>query len=73
MFELQGELQDYFQENCRPDSAKCFEYEERLDKLAYFADVSHQMNHMNKSLQGTGEKVLTSSDKIFLFKRKLNL
>jgi hypothetical protein len=28
MSELKGELQDYFQENSRPDFAKCFEFGE---------------------------------------------
>jgi hypothetical protein len=31
------------------------------------------MNQLNKSLQGRRENVLTSSDKILAFKRKLNL
>jgi hypothetical protein len=31
------------------------------------------MNQRNKSLQGSGENVLTSSDKILGFKRKLNI
>jgi hypothetical protein len=31
------------------------------------------MNQLNKSLQGPRENVLTSSDKILGFKRKLNL
>jgi hypothetical protein len=30
------------------------------------------MTQLNKSLQGPGENVLTSSDKIIRFKRKLN-
>jgi hypothetical protein len=31
------------------------------------------MNQLNKSVQGLGENVLTSSDKVFGFKRKLSL
>jgi hypothetical protein len=42
--ELKGELEDYFQENSRPDFAKCFEDEEWLEKLAYLADIFHHMN-----------------------------
>jgi hypothetical protein len=37
------------------------------------ADIFHHMNQLNKSLQGPGENVLISSDKILGFKRKLNL
>jgi hypothetical protein len=73
VFELKGELQDYFQENNRPDLAKCFEDEEWLEKLVYLADIFHHTNQLNKSLQGPKENVLTSSDKILGFERKLNL
>jgi hypothetical protein len=55
--ELIGELQDYFQENNRPDFAKCFEDEEWLEKLAYLADSFDHMKQLNKSLQGPGENV----------------
>ncbi|XP_072909831.1 zinc finger BED domain-containing protein 5-like isoform X6 [Hemitrygon akajei] len=73
LFELKGELQEYFQENGRPYFAECFKDEEWLQKLAYLADIFHHMNELNKSLQGPGENVLTSSDKILGFKKKLNL
>jgi hypothetical protein len=73
VFGLKGELQDYFQENSKPKFAKCFEDEEWLEKLAYLAHIFHHMNQLNKSLQGPREYVLTSSDMILGFKRKLNL
>jgi hypothetical protein len=61
--ELKGELQDYFQENSRPDFTKCSEDEEWLDKLACLADIFHHMNQLAKSLQGPRENFVTSSDK----------
>jgi hypothetical protein len=73
VFELKCKLQEYFQENIRPDFAECFKDEEWLQKLTYLVDIFHHMNQLNKSLQGPGENVLTSSDKILGFKRKLNL
>jgi hypothetical protein len=73
VFELKGELQDYFKENTGPDFSKCFEDEEWLEKLAYLAHIFHHMNQLNNSLQGPGENVLTSRDKILGFERKLNL
>jgi hypothetical protein len=72
VFELKRELKDYLQENGRPDFAKCFE-DEWLEKRIYFADMFHHMTQLNKSLQGPGENILTSSEKILGFKRKLNL
>jgi hypothetical protein len=53
--ELNGELQDYIQENSIPDFAKCIEIEEWLEKLAYLADIFYRMNQLNKSLKGPGE------------------
>jgi hypothetical protein len=47
--ELKGELQDYLQENSRPDFAKCFTDEERLEKVTHLAGNSHHMNQLNKS------------------------
>jgi hypothetical protein len=58
VFELKGELQDYFQENSRPDFAKCFEDEEWLEKLSYLVDISHHMNQQ----QGPGENIFTSRE-----------
>ncbi|PNF40330.1 hypothetical protein B7P43_G04518 [Cryptotermes secundus] len=73
MFELKAELQVYFQENSRLNFAKCSEREEGLEKLSYLVDIFHHMNQLNKSLQGHGENVVTSSEKILGFKWKLNL
>jgi hypothetical protein len=72
MFELKDVFQDYFQENCTPEFAMCFEGEGRLQKLSYFADIFHHLNQEIKSLQGPRESVSTSSDKIVGFKRKMN-
>jgi hypothetical protein len=72
VLELKGELEDCFQENSRPNFAKCFEDEEWLEKLAYLVDIFYHMTQLNKSLQCPGEKNLTSVDKILGFKKKLN-
>jgi hypothetical protein len=49
VFKLKGELQDYFQENSRPDFDKCFGDKEWLEKLAYLPDIFHHMKQLNKS------------------------
>jgi hypothetical protein len=41
--------------------------------LAYLADIFRPLNQLNKLLQGGGENILISSDKILGFNRKLNL
>jgi hypothetical protein len=73
VFELKGKLQDYFQENSRPDFAKCFLDNEWLEKLANLTDIFHNINQLNKSLQGPKENFLPSNDKFLGFKRKLDL
>ncbi|PNF35215.1 hypothetical protein B7P43_G06869 [Cryptotermes secundus] len=70
VFELKGELQDYFQENSKPDYANYFEDEEWLEKLACLADTFHHMNQLSKRLQGPRGNFVTSSHKILGFKRK---
>ena len=73
MFELKHELQEYFQENKNQDFANCYEDEKCLQRLAYLADMFHHMNRLDKLLQDLRQNVLTSSDKILAFRRKLNL
>jgi hypothetical protein len=57
IFWQKGELQDYFQENSRPDFAKCFEGEKWLEQLASLAYIFYHMNQLNKSLKGPGENI----------------
>jgi hypothetical protein len=73
VFELKGVLENYFQEDGKPDFATFFEDEIWLQKLAYFADIFHHLKQVNKSLQGPRESVFTSSGKFVGFKRKSNL
>ena len=73
MCELKDELQKYFQETIKQDFAKCFEDEHCLHRLRYLADIFHRMNQLNNSLQGPSENILTSSDKILVFMRKVTL
>jgi hypothetical protein len=42
-------------------------------EISLLSRLFHHMNQLNKSLQGPGENVLISSDKILGFKRKLNV
>ncbi len=72
LYELQSELLEYFQESSRPEFAECLEDGEWLMKLVYLADIFYHVNQLNESLQGPGENILTSSDKIVAFKSKLD-
>lgn len=72
LFQLQDPLLEYFKENGDSDFANCFEDEEWMLKLAYLADIFSHINHLNESLQGPAENILTASDKVLRFKHKLN-
>jgi hypothetical protein len=66
---LNCELQEYFQENSRPDFAECFEGEETSLLIRHFS--SHEPVEQVSSRPW--RKCLVSNDKILGFKRKLNL
>lgn len=73
VFELKDEIHAHFQQINKQDFAKCFDDPMWVQMLAYMADIFCYLNQLNKSLQGSGENILTSSDKILGFKRKLQL
>ena len=62
-----------FSRNQQARFGKCLKDEHWLLRLRYSADIFHHMNQLNKSLQGPCKSVLTSSDKILAFRRKVNL
>jgi hypothetical protein len=56
-----------------PDFAAQLNDEEWCAKLAYLADIFSHLNSLNASMQGKEENVLTSSDKLNGFLRKLKI
>jgi hypothetical protein len=71
-FELKNELLGMFSiEN--PDFAVQLNDEEWCAKVAYLADILSHLNYLNESMQGKEENMLTSSDKLTRFLRKLRI
>jgi hypothetical protein len=71
-YELRNELLNIFTlEN--PDFAAQLNNEEWCTKLAYLADIFSHLNSLNPSMQRKEENVLTSSDELNGFLRKLKL
>ena len=71
-FELKNELLSIFSiEN--PDFAAQLNDEKWCAKVAYLADIFSHLNYLNESMQGKQENVLTSSDKLIGFLRKLRI
>ena len=42
-------------------------------ELAFLADIFEHLNHLNSSMQGENESILSSTDKLHGFKDKLNM
>jgi hypothetical protein len=71
-YELRNELLNIFTlENS--DFAAQLNDEEWCAKLAYLADIFSHLNSLNARMQGKEENVLTSSDKLNGFLRKLKI
>ena len=61
-FCLQENLKEY--EECLSDDHWCL-------KLAYLANIFHELNLLKSSMQGRNENILSSTDKIIAFQKKL--
>jgi hypothetical protein len=56
-----------------PDFVAQLNDEKWYAKVAYLADIFSHLNYLNESMQGKEENVLTSSDKLTGFLRKLRI
>ena len=62
VYELREELK-VFLTNERSDYAKLLASDEWCARLAYLADIFHNLNELNTRMQGRNENLLTSADK----------
>jgi hypothetical protein len=69
VFELQEELLLFFKDNNKASFSDFLEDTKWLLKL-YLADVYQHLNTLNTSMQGPKENILTSTDKLLVFKNK---
>ena len=66
-YELREELLIFcLQENLK-EFAECLSDDHWCFKLAYLADIFHELNLLNSGMQGRNENILSSSDKIIAF------
>lgn len=72
VYELREELQ-VFLTNEKCDDAKLLSSDEWCARLAYLADIFQHLNDLNTRMQGRDENLLTSTDKIFGFRSKVQL
>ncbi|XP_029656306.1 protein FAM200A-like [Octopus sinensis] len=72
-YELREDLLTFcLQENLK-DFEKCLSDDHRCSKLAYFADIFHELSLLNNGMQGMNENILSSTDKINAFQKKLTI
>ncbi|XP_014775934.1 protein FAM200A [Octopus bimaculoides] len=72
-YELREELLTFcLQENLK-DFVECLSDDHWCPKLAYLADIFHELNLLNNGMQGRNENILFSTDKINTFQKKLTI
>ncbi|CAI9731135.1 Hypothetical predicted protein [Octopus vulgaris] len=73
VYKLKEELLTfYLQENLK-DFVECLSDDHWCSKVAYFADIFHELNLLNNGMQGRNENILSSTDKINDFQKKLTI
>lgn len=73
LFELRCEVSQFLLNQKMPELYQLLENNHWMVKLAYMADIFEHLNELNKKMQGKNENLLTCSDKLNGFKKKLEL
>ena len=73
-YELREELLTicFFQENLK-EFVERLSDDHRCSKLAYLTDIFHELNLLNSGMQGRNENILSSTDKINAFWKKVTI
>lgn len=74
ILELKNELLVFFQNEGTATDAfvKCLENDIWCSKMAYLTDIFNYLNSVNTSIQGKNENILTSTDKLSAFQKKIS-
>ncbi|XP_051778559.1 zinc finger BED domain-containing protein 5-like [Erpetoichthys calabaricus] len=72
-YELREEMVVFCSQGNLKDFAEVLGDESWCSKLAYLADIFHELNFLNSGMQGRNENILTSTDKISAFRKKLTI
>ena len=71
--ELREELLPFFEEINHKVFSKYLKYEFWNSKFAYLVDIFQHLNNLNRSMQGKNENILTSTDKLSAFQKKITI
>jgi len=72
-YELKEELYLFFLQDNMEEFSDFLSNEFWCSKLAYLADIFHQLNTVNTSMQGPNENILTSTDKMSALQQKIKI
>ena len=72
-YELREELLNFCLQEYLKEFAECLSDDNWCSKLVYLADIFHEPNLLNSSMQGRNENILSSTDKIIAFQKKLTI
>ena len=73
VYQLRKELREFFNDELQAQFCNYLSCEVWINKLAYLTEIFGCLNNLNSSMQGRSENILTSSDKLVAFQKKLNL
>ena len=71
--ELRKELLLFFDEMNHKVFSEYLKSEFWISGLAYLVDIFQHLNNLNRSMQGKNENILTSTDKLSAFQKKLSI
>ena len=71
--ELREELLLFFDEMNHKVFSEYLKSEFWISRLAYLVDIFQHLNNLNRSMQGKNENILSSTDKLSAFQKKLSI
>ena len=72
-YELRQELLIFCLKEDLKDFVECLSDDHWCSMLAYLADIFHELNLLNSGMKGKNENILSSTDKINAFQKKLTI
>ena len=73
IYQLREELLVFFREDKQEIFCNHLQFKLWINKLAYLTDIFESLNNLNISMQGRSENILSSTDKLAAFEKKIRL
>ena len=72
-YELREELLIFCLQEKLKEFEECLSNDHWCSKLAYFTDIFHKLNLLNSGMQGRNKNILSSTDKMNAFQKKVTI